>query len=361
MRAQYYEHVLGTVACVAIIASCSVIVNRLTLQAYVPEDVATLAGPCLRQRGCSAQPQPVWTTAQQEVSGGIHPAAEAEADVPRRQAAPERAAPLTQTISPSDEIHTVPKPVQPAAVSDSSSSVGVSAAPEATGTESCAPFIRSSFPVAKVPNWGAMHTPDEWNRPYSQMTPEDFVAVPRYDLALLTTPLSVLSALPEGESVSAITAKLFYSTRYFGSYNIDAGEWTGLHAAVDLKLAFGTPVGAIGGGTVAGTGTDEHLGRFVMIRHCTSQGVFYSVYGHFDRILVHADQSVRPGETIGTVGMTGETTAAHVHVAVDREIAGETRHYPYRPRSMPGAAEAKKYSMNPLTFIAQFRAGDNSR
>lgn len=359
---------MGTLTCLAIIASCTIIVDALATQAYFIDDFASYAGPCLQQKNCASTVSSVKKGNPQIV----HYAASALSS--------SAAFRLADTVSPSNPVQSqtqlqpidtpsnatsrltqttnVSEAIQPNAINQQTASSSSVSATQAV-RENCAPLLHTSYPVVKVPNWGAMHTPSEWNRSYSQMTADDFVAIPRYDLSVLTKPMSSFTSQNTDESIAAITAKLFYSTRYFGSYNIDAGQWTGTHAALDLKLAFGTPIGALGGGTVAATGTKTDLGNYVMIRHCTSLGVFYSIYGHFDTVFVKKDQSITPGQTIGTVGMTGETTAPHLHLAVDLEIPGETTHQPYKPHSLPSNIEAKAKSMHPLEFIALFRTGDN--
>ena len=108
-------------------------------------------------------------------------------------------------------------------------------------------FGHAVQPVQAVPNWGAMRSPKEWNRSYAEMDERDFVPVPDYDLTTLTIPIQSLLKRAPGQ-VATLTDKLFYSTRYFGAYDLDAGEFTGAHAGIDLKLAEGTPVGAIAGG-----------------------------------------------------------------------------------------------------------------
>jgi murein DD-endopeptidase MepM/ murein hydrolase activator NlpD len=201
---------------------------------------------------------------------------------------------------------------------------------------------RAVHPVSKVPNWGAMRSPAEWDRTYREMTSEDFVAVPAYNLRTLTIPMSTLAKPSiQPESIPAITAKLYYSTRYKGSYDIDAGEHSGSHDGVDLKLALGTPLGAIAGGRVVDVLRNETLGLHVLIEHRTDGERYLSIYGHLGSASVEAQQDVTPGQTIGTVGMTGNTSGPHLHLAVHR-AAGDT---PW--------SESLGESINPMTFIAQ--------
>lgn len=208
--------------------------------------------------------------------------------------------------------------------------------------------------MARVPAWGAMKTPAEWNRDYGDMERSDFVRIPAYDLRELTIPMAeLLQDRDDPETVRILTAKLFYSTRYFGSYDLDAGEFVGHHAGIDLKLPKGMPVGSIAGGRVSGVVRDESgLGLHVVIEHRLAEETFYSVYGHLNSVSVTAGQDVAPGDMIGTVGNTGRSTAPHLHLQVDRGEPGESPHAVYWPEDTPTRAEAARHTMNPFPFIA---------
>ena len=214
-------------------------------------------------------------------------------------------------------------------------------------------FDHTSFPVAKTPNWGAMRTPAEWNRAYADMTPEDYVAIPRYDMSKLTIPMSSINNPVTEANIPIITAKLFYSTRYLGQYDLDAAEGSGKHAGVDLKLPRGTPIGAIAGGRVSYIGTSHDLGLFVMVEHRLKSGeTFYSIYAHFDRATVTVGQDIEPGEQLGNVGMTGNTSGPHLHLQVDRGEPGGN-HTPFQE-----GGDAATGMVNPITFISMYRNGE---
>ncbi len=196
-----------------------------------------------------------------------------------------------------------------------------------------------------------MHAATEWNRTYAELARDDFVPVPAYDMAKLTAPFKdLLNPRDDGE----ITRKLFYSTHYFGAYDIDAGEFTAAHPGVDLKLARGTPVGAIAGGRVHRVVNARPLGLHVIIEHHIGSDVYYSVYGHLDSTAVKAGYAVTPGQVIGTVGVTGSTTAPHLHLQVDRGH-GAASHEPYAPHEGTSAAEAERWTVHPIRFIEQYR------
>lgn len=95
--------------------------------------------------------------------------------------------------------------------------------------------------------------------------------------------------------------------------------YSGYHRAVDIAAEFGKPIHPLGDGivTFAGFMTDGH-GRTVIIDHGNG---LKSLYAHMDKIYVGVGNNVDAQAPIGTVGLTGRTTGAHVHVElVDNEI-----------------------------------------
>ncbi len=201
-----------------------------------------------------------------------------------------------------------------------------------------------------------MTTPDEWNRDYGEMDRADFTRLPTYDLSVLTSPMSeLLKTRDDPETIRILTAKLFYSTRFFGSYNLDAGEFTGDHAGIDLKLPEGMPFGAIAGGRVSSVIREESgLGLHVTIEHRLEGETFYSIYGHMSSASVKAGQDVAPGDIIGRVGTTGRSTSPHLHLQIDRGAPNEA-HVAYWPGTTPSRAEATAHTLNPIPFIAAHR------
>lgn len=247
----------------------------------------------------------------------------------------------------------------PTAPGGADSSVSSSSSESSLETESLPPFLHASFPVSRVPNWGAMRTPLEWNRTYSELQPEDFVPIPRYDLSMLTIPMETLTNPMKNENIPIITAKLFYSTRFFGTYDLDSGELTGTHPGIDLKLALGTPIGSIAGGRVSSVEQDATLGLHVTIEHRLKSGeTFHSIYGHLGTAAISAGETVVPGQTVGTVGMTGKTTAPHLHLQIDRGVAGDDHREPYLPTSANSQSEALAHVVHPISFIAKYRNGE---
>lgn len=84
-----------------------------------------------------------------------------------------------------------------------------------------------------------------------------------------------------------------------------------LHKGVDLAAPLGTPVGAIGAGTVVEVGATAGAGNFVRIRH--SDG-FESRYNHLQSASVVDGQAIHQGQQLGAVGSTGRSTGPHLHL-----------------------------------------------
>jgi murein DD-endopeptidase MepM/ murein hydrolase activator NlpD len=85
-----------------------------------------------------------------------------------------------------------------------------------------------------------------------------------------------------------------------------------LHSGIDLAAAQGTVVLAAGDGTVAFVGEKDNYGQLVVINH--AQG-YQTRYAQLARSQVTLGQTVRSGQTIATVGQTGQPSspAAHLH------------------------------------------------
>lgn len=122
---------------------------------------------------------------------------------------------------------------------------------------------------------------------------------------------------PTGESVQKIFLKNPVDFKY-----ISSGFTTGLryveafdvatgHRAIDYAAAAGTPIRAVGDGTVTFAGWSKvGYGNLTSIRH---NSVFSTNYAHQSKLAVKAGQKVTQGQTIGYVGSTGFSTGPHLH------------------------------------------------
>ena len=82
------------------------------------------------------------------------------------------------------------------------------------------------------------------------------------------------------------------------------------HRGVDYAAPKGTPVHALGEGTVTFAGWKGGYGKYVRIKHPNG---FQTGYGHLSGIAVKTGQKVSQGQIIGYVGMTGLATGPHLH------------------------------------------------
>jgi len=87
------------------------------------------------------------------------------------------------------------------------------------------------------------------------------------------------------------------------------------HTGVDYAAPMGTPVMALGDGTVIGKGYDKGGGNFVKIRH---NGVYTTGYLHLSKFAkgLQVGNRVTQSEVIGYVGMTGYATGPHLDFRV---------------------------------------------
>ena len=85
------------------------------------------------------------------------------------------------------------------------------------------------------------------------------------------------------------------------------------HKGIDLGANRGTPIFAVGGGTVTYAGYDSDFGYNVIVQH--SNGI-NTRYAHASALSVSKGQVVSQGEMLGTVGSTGWSTGNHLHFEV---------------------------------------------
>lgn len=93
--------------------------------------------------------------------------------------------------------------------------------------------------------------------------------------------------------------------RYVQAFNTSTG-----HRAIDYAAPTGTPIRAVGDGTVIQAGWNGSYGNFVSIRH---NETYTTNYAHQSKIAVRVGQKVKQGDTIGYVGSTGFSTGPHLH------------------------------------------------
>jgi murein DD-endopeptidase MepM/ murein hydrolase activator NlpD len=126
------------------------------------------------------------------------------------------------------------------------------------------------------------------------------------------------SALAHPRSVHNITSP-FWSTRVYENFEIRNGKRiehpssSKFHRGIDLRGPRGEPVLALADGEVILAQPMYYEGSFTIIDHGNR---IMSYYMHQDSIFVGVGQMVNAGDTIGTVGNTGVSTGAHLHISL---------------------------------------------
>ncbi|MFW6245087.1 MAG: peptidoglycan DD-metalloendopeptidase family protein [Fibrobacterota bacterium] len=101
-----------------------------------------------------------------------------------------------------------------------------------------------------------------------------------------------------------------------------------MHYGVDFAGENGIPVFAAASGTVSLVENDPVWGKRIAIKH--GKG-FKTVYAHLGSTKVRRGGSVKKGDVIGTIGLSGLTTGPHVHYEVwhkDRAVNPEEYFFP---------------------------------
>ncbi len=126
-----------------------------------------------------------------------------------------------------------------------------------------------------------------------------------------------------------------FVTNYFGTTVGNRQVYaSGFHNGVDFRASMGTPVKAVLGGVIEGTGNTDEMnaqfkregkpacvsyGRWILIKHGNGLS---SVYAHLSASVVKTGQNVRTGETIGYSGGaygvngSGYSFGPHLHLGL---------------------------------------------
>lgn len=104
-------------------------------------------------------------------------------------------------------------------------------------------------------------------------------------------------------------------TSNFGMRRHPILGYTRMHAGMDFKASYGTPIVAVSDGKVSSAGRSGGCGIAVRLEH---GGGLATRYCHMSRMAVGAGQSVRRGQVIGYVGSTGLSTGPHLHYEMYR-------------------------------------------
>jgi murein DD-endopeptidase MepM/ murein hydrolase activator NlpD len=111
----------------------------------------------------------------------------------------------------------------------------------------------------------------------------------------------------------------FHVTEMFG---VPGPYWaSGYHTGIDFATAYGTPVVAVGIGTVVRTGWDGSYGNQIRMQLPNGDQVWYN---HLSSIAVTRGQPVARGQGLGRVGDTGNALGYHLHL--EYRVSGHLSH-----------------------------------
>jgi len=113
-----------------------------------------------------------------------------------------------------------------------------------------------------------------------------------------------------GDVVNPLPSGSYVLTGRFGVCN---ALWENCHSGLDFGAPAGTPIRAATGGTVTFSGWMGTYGQVVFVDH--GDGV-ETRYAHMSRLGSQVGDVVQPGDTIGLVGTTGNSTGNHLHFEV---------------------------------------------
>lgn len=145
----------------------------------------------------------------------------------------------------------------------------------------------------------------------------ELLAAMRYTITVRTEPSL---AFPVSGADSRDVQSVFGAER-------DGGRRS--HEGVDIFVPRGTPAVAAAAGVVGGNQRNNLGGKVVWIADAEDRAGLY--YAHLDSQLVQPGQRVRPGDTVGLVGNTGNarTTVPQLHFGIYVQGAGAVNPYWY--------------------------------
>lgn len=127
------------------------------------------------------------------------------------------------------------------------------------------------------------------------------------------------------------------------------------HKGVDYAAPTGTPIYAAGNGVVSYKNWRGGYGRMIIVKHA---GKYETVYAHMSRYgKFNVGQTVKQGDVIGYVGMSGMATGPHLHY----EFRINGVHYDPLRVKFPDAAPVQKAYKNQFMQYANLMDSQLSR
>jgi murein DD-endopeptidase MepM/ murein hydrolase activator NlpD len=114
---------------------------------------------------------------------------------------------------------------------------------------------------------------------------------------------------------------------YYYPYGTNARGQYFWHHGIDIEVAYGTTIIAVGNGVVTYAGLDktkqlgpwpDFYGQAVVIEHDRRwEGMpVYTLYGHVSEVLVRVGQQVKAGQPVARVGQLGVALGPHLHLEI---------------------------------------------
>ena len=98
-----------------------------------------------------------------------------------------------------------------------------------------------------------------------------------------------------------------------GRFGQSSGLWASTHTGLDFAAPTGAQIRSIGPGVVVSTAYDGAFGNKTVVKLDDGTVLWYC---HQNEFGVRPGQRVKPGDLIGYVGSTGNTTGPHLHLEV---------------------------------------------
>lgn len=124
-------------------------------------------------------------------------------------------------------------------------------------------------------------------------------------------------SLPSQDGFSLPLSGGYTITSGFGSRTDPTGYSGDHHDGIDLATGAGTPILASRAGQVVEASYHPSAGNHVIILHDNG---LYTYYMHMTHIGTSVGSVVDAGDTIGTVGSTGNSTGAHLHFGISSSL-----------------------------------------
>ncbi|MBQ0827791.1 M23 family metallopeptidase [Streptomyces tagetis] len=97
------------------------------------------------------------------------------------------------------------------------------------------------------------------------------------------------------------------------SFGSGGARWAHRHTGQDFAVPVGTPVRAVGAGSVVAVSCGGPFGIQVVLRHADG---YYTQYAHLASVAVDQGDRAGAGQRIGQSGSTGNSTGPHLHFEV---------------------------------------------